>query len=98
MGLAGCVTGITALVKARRTGAYRPRGAIGGIVLGALAALFAASILMTYLTFPTQVNDYVNCLSQAQTSAQQQACADQFYKTIRLGTAAAAGQHTGNRA
>ena len=77
VGLAACVIGITALIKARRTGTYRPRGAIGGIVLGALATLISVPILVTYLAFPTQVNNYVNCLSQAQNSSQQQCVHDQ---------------------
>ncbi len=88
VGLAACVIGITALVKARRTGTYRPRGAIGGIVLGALATLISVPILVTYLAFPTQVDDYVNCLSQAQNSSQQQACMTRFYRSIHLGTSA----------
>jgi hypothetical protein len=85
VGLAACVIGITALVKARRTGSYRPRGAIGGIVLGALALLISVPILVTYLAFPTQVSNYVNCLSQAQNSSQQHACMTKFYKSIRFG-------------
>jgi len=88
VGLAACVIGITALVKARRTGTYRLRGAIGGIVLGALATLISVPILVTYLAFPTQVNNYVNCLSQAQNSSQQQACMTRFYRSIHLGTSA----------
>ncbi len=87
VGVAACVIGISALVKARRTGSYRPRWAIGGIVLGALATVISVPILVTYLAFPTQVNDYVNCLSQAQNSTQQQACMSKFYRSIRLGTA-----------
>ena len=86
IGLAACVIGITALIKSRRTGSYRPRGAIGGIVLGALATLISVPILVTYLAFPTQVNNYVNCLSQAQNSSQQQSCMTKFYHSIRLGT------------
>lgn len=86
VGLAACVIGITALIKARKTGSYRPRGAIGGIVLGALGALISVPILVTYLVFPTQVNNYVNCLSQAQNSSQQQSCMAKFYRSIHLGT------------
>jgi hypothetical protein len=88
VGLAACVIGITALVKARRTGTYRPRGAIGGIVLGGLATLISVPILVTYLAFPTQVNNYVNCLSQAQNSSQQQACMTKFYRSIHFGASA----------
>lgn len=84
IGVAACVIGITALRKARRTGTYRPRGAIGGIVLGALATLISIPILATYLAFPTQVDNYVTCLSQAQSSVDQHACENQFFKSIHL--------------
>jgi hypothetical protein len=86
VGISGCVIGITALVKARRTGTYRPRGAIAGIVLGALATLISVPILATYLAFPTQVDNYINCLRQAQNSAGQQSCMTKFYKSIHLGS------------
>jgi hypothetical protein len=84
VGLAACVIGISALVKARKTGAYRPRGAIGGIVLGVLGMLISVPILVTYLVFPTQLTNYVNCLSQAQNSTQQKACMNSFYRSINL--------------
>jgi hypothetical protein len=88
VGIAGCVIGITALRKARKTGSYRPRGAIGGIVLGAIAALLSIPILATYLAFPSQVDNYVKCLGQAQSSGAQQSCMDRFYRSIHLGSAA----------
>lgn len=98
VGVAACVIGITALRKARRTGVYRPRGAIGGIVLGALAALLAIPMLATYLAFPTQVNNYVKCLNLAQTPSEQRACQVQFFRSLHLSaglhrvTASPAGQ------
>jgi hypothetical protein len=85
VGVAALVIGVTAVIKARKTGSYRPRGAVGGIVLGALATLIAVPILATYLAFPTQVSNYVNCLHQAQTSSEQRACMTKFYKAIQLG-------------
>ncbi len=88
IGIAGCVIGITAVRKARKTGSYRPRGAIGGIVLGAIAALLSIPILATYLAFPSQVDSYVKCLSQAQSSGAQQSCMDRFYRSIHLGSSA----------
>lgn len=91
VGIAGLVIGITAVVKARRTGSYRPRGAIGGIVLGAMATLIAVPILATYLAFPTQVSNYVNCLHQAQNSSDQHACMTKFYKSIHIGAGLASG-------
>ncbi len=96
VGIAACVIGITALVKARRTGSYRPRGAFGGIVLGVLAALISLPTLALYLAFPTQVNNYVTCVSTAQTTAQQQACQKHFYKSVHLGAIRAQGRAQGS--
>jgi hypothetical protein len=93
IGLAGCIIGITALVSARRAGTYRPRGAIIGIVFGALAALVSVPILVTYLVFPTQVNSYVQCLSQAQSSHADQVCMTKFYKAIHLDAGASPAMH-----
>jgi hypothetical protein len=86
VGIAACAIGITALRKARKTGSYRPRGAIGGIVLGALGTLITVPILLTYLAFPTQVNNYLNCLRQNPSG--QQACMNKFYKSLHLGSVA----------
>jgi len=85
IGISACVIGITAVVKARKTGSYRPRGAVGGIVLGAIAVLLSIPILATYLAFPRQVDNYVKCMSQSQP---QQTCMDRFYKSIHLGAPA----------
>lgn len=85
IGAGSCVIGITAVLKARRTGTRRPGGAIGGIVLGAIATMISVPILITYLAFPGPVNRYVQCLSQAQSAGQQQTCVDHFYKQIHLG-------------
>jgi hypothetical protein len=90
IGIAACVIGITAVLKARKTGSYRPRGAVGGIVLGTLAAVLSIPILATYLAFPRQVDNYVKCVTQSnsQSSGNQQACMDKFYKSIHLGAPA----------
>jgi len=85
IGIAACVIGITAVVKARKTSSYRPRGAVGGIVLGAIAMLLSIPILATYLAFPRQVDNYVKCMSQSQP---QQTCMDRFYRSIHLGAPA----------
>jgi hypothetical protein len=90
IGLGSCVIGITAIRKARKTGSYRPRGAVGGIILGAMAALVSISILVTYLAYPTQVRNYVNCLGQAQTTSAQQRCMDRFYKSVHVGSSKSA--------
>ncbi len=93
VGIAGVVIGVSSLVKARKTGSYRPRFAVGGIVFGALATLISVPILATYLAFPTQVDNYVNCLHQAQNSSDQRACMTKFYKSIHIG---ALPPHSGN--
>jgi hypothetical protein len=85
VGIGSCIIGITAVIKARKTGSYRPRGSIGGIVLGALAAVLSIPILATYLAFPHQVDNYVKCLNQNQGSGSEQSCMDKFYKSIHVG-------------
>jgi formate-dependent nitrite reductase membrane component NrfD len=89
VGIAAFVIGITALLKARKSGSYRPRFAVGGIVLGAFATLISVSILAVYLSYPTQVKTYINCLHQAETSSDQQACMTKFYKSVHLGATSA---------
>ncbi len=84
VGVGSSVIGITAVLKARKTGSFRPRGSIGGIVLGALAALLSIPILATYLAFPRQVDNYVKCLNQ-NPSGNEQSCMNKFYKSIHLG-------------
>jgi hypothetical protein len=90
IGIGSCVIGITAVRKARKTGSFRPRGAVGGIILGAMAAVVSIPIIVTYLAYPTQVTNYVNCLSNAQSSSAQRACMNHFYKAIHLGSPASA--------
>jgi hypothetical protein len=82
-GPGACVLGITAIRKARRAGAYRPRWAIAGAVLGAMASTFAIPVLLLYLVFPRPLSAYVSCLSQAQSASGSQACTNQFYRAIQ---------------
>jgi len=84
IGVGACVIGITAVLKARKTGTYRPRGSVLGIVIGALATVVSIPILVLYLTYPHQVDNYINCLNQSQN---QQSCMDKFYKSIQPGAA-----------
>jgi hypothetical protein len=79
VGVAGAVIGITALVKASRTGAYRPRGAIGGIVLGAIATVFAGLMLMAFLLYPGPIRSYFKCMQVASTQTAQNACLNGLY-------------------
>jgi hypothetical protein len=90
VGIGSCVIGITAILKARKTGTLRPGGAVGGIVFGALATVISVPILAIYLAYPGALNNYVNCLSQAQNSSQQHACVSKFYRSTHIGDPAAA--------
>jgi hypothetical protein len=62
-------------------------------VLGVMAALLSIPILATYLAFPRQVDNYVKCVSQSQSSGGQQACMNRFYKSMHLGSAELRGTH-----
>jgi hypothetical protein len=82
-GPTACVLGITAMRKARRADAYRPRWAIAGVVLGVIASTFAIPVLLLYLVFPRPLTAYVTCLSRAQSASGSQACTDQLYQAIQ---------------
>ncbi|MGN6794090.1 MAG: hypothetical protein ACTHJW_17025 [Streptosporangiaceae bacterium] len=84
VGIGSCIIGITAVVKARKTGCYRPRGSIAGIVLGALTALLSIWILSIFLAFPHQVDNYIKCVNQ-NPSGTSQHCMHKFYKSLHPG-------------
>jgi hypothetical protein len=74
--------GGTAMSRARRAGSARPRGAIGGTILGVLGLAFSAVTLIVFALFWNQLSAYSNCLSGANTLTAQQACQHQFSQTI----------------
>ena len=80
--LAGLVLVIPALRAAKRGGTLRPRGAIGGLVLGLVGALFSGSALIGFTVFGPQVDAYGRCMDAATTSSQHQACQTQLEKAI----------------
>src|SRR6266566_2842451 len=67
--------GVTATKKARRDGTARPRWAVGGLALSALWLLVLA-------VFWPQLNTYYTCMGGANTVVAQQACHDQFTKSV----------------
>jgi hypothetical protein len=85
IGVASVVIGITAVLKARRTGSFRPRGVIGGIILGSLAAVLSIPLLAWYIAFPRPVDNYITCITQTQTTGGDKTCLDKFYRSIRSG-------------
>ena len=74
--------GVTAIRKARRGGAARPRWAVGGVVLGCIGLVFSALWLLVLAVFWPQLNTYYNCLGGANTVTAQQACHYQFTKSV----------------
>jgi hypothetical protein len=68
--------------RARRTGTTRPRGAVSGIVLGALGLAFSALWLLVLAVFGPQLNTYYNCMASANTVTAQQACHSQFTDSV----------------
>jgi hypothetical protein len=74
--------GTTASRKARRGGTARPRWAVGGVVLGCIGLVFSALWLLVLAVFWPQLNTYYNCMGGANTVTAQQACHDQFTKSV----------------
>jgi ABC-type amino acid transport system permease subunit len=74
--------GVTATRKARHSGTARPRWAVGGVVLGSLGLAFSALWLLVLAVFWPQLNTYYTCMGGANTVAAQQACHDQFTKSV----------------
>ena len=74
--------GATSTRKARRSGTARPRGAVGGIVLGGFGLALSALWLLVLAVFWPQLNAYYNCLGGANTVAAQQACHNQFTNSV----------------
>jgi hypothetical protein len=73
---------ITALSAAKRDGTRRPRGAVAGVVLGVLGALFSAFALVGFLVFWSQLMQYAHCMNGASTVATRSACQQQFDNSV----------------
>src|SRR5439155_9632259 len=74
--------GVTATKKARRGGTARPRWAVGGVVLGCIGQVFSTLWLLVLAVFWPQLNTYYTCMGGANTVVAQQACHDQFTKSV----------------
>lgn len=84
VGISACWIGFTAMRRSQRALTMRPRGAVAGIVLGAIGALLSAFVLVFFAAFWQQLNTYSQCLNQAQTPSAQQACANQWDRSTNL--------------
>jgi len=74
--------GVTASKRARRSGTARPRGAVGGVILGGLGLALSALWLLVLAVFWPQLNAYYTCMNSANTVATQQACHNQFTNSV----------------
>jgi len=63
---------------ARRAGTRRPRGVIAATILGLVGFVFSSFALAGFLIFHTELNQYANCMSGANTNATQTACQNQL--------------------
>jgi hypothetical protein len=73
---------VSARRQARREGTARPRGAFGGILLGAFGLALSLLGALAFALFWHQLMTYSTCLGQANSVAATQACQDQFTNTI----------------
>jgi hypothetical protein len=80
--LVGLALAISAMKAAKRAGTRRPRAAVGGVLLGAIGALFSGFALVGLLIFWSQYMQYADCLNGASTVATQNACQQQFENSI----------------
>jgi hypothetical protein len=74
--------GLTSTSKARRSGTSRPRGAVGGIVLGFIGVAFSVLALAAFAAFWPQLTQLSSCLAGANTLSAQQACQNQFSNSV----------------
>jgi hypothetical protein len=84
VGIAACWFGITAMRRARRALTMRPRGAVAGIVIGVIGSLVSVLLLVGFVAFWPQLNDFSRCLQSANTPSAQQACQDQLNRSVGI--------------
>src|SRR5262249_24743125 len=87
--LVALVLAFSTLSAAKRARARRPGGAVAGAVLGIIAAGFSGFVLLGFMIFGTQLDQFANCINGANTVAEQRACQDQLVNSInaKLGIA-----------
>ena len=86
------VLAFSAMSGAKRAGTRRPRGALVGAILGVIGLLFSGFALLGFLIFGAQLDQYSNCMSGANTVAEQQACQNQLDNSITSRIGALGGQ------
>jgi len=83
--LAGVVAmwlAVTALARARRNRTARPHGSAAATVVAGLGILMSMVMLLAFAVFGRQLSAYGRCLSEAGTTAAQQACQAQLTREL----------------
>jgi hypothetical protein len=83
--LAGVVAmwlAVTAQVRARRGRTARPRGSAAATAIAGVGILLSVILLLAFAMLGQQMSAYGRCLSEAGTSAAQQACRVQFTRAV----------------
>ncbi|HEY7146127.1 MAG TPA: hypothetical protein VH637_17955 [Streptosporangiaceae bacterium] len=83
VGVGACWLGITALRQSRRGETWRPRGAIFGIVFGAIGALLSMMLLILFTLIWPQLTRFSQCLDSANTLSAQHACTTQLNNSVK---------------
>lgn len=74
--------GVTAVVRAGRVHAARPRGVAVSIVVGSIGVVTSGALLVTFGVLGRQLSNYGQCLSAANTIATQQSCYHNFQHRV----------------
>ena len=83
--LAGVVAmwlAVSARVQARRGHTARPHGSAAATVIAGAGILLSVVLLLAFVMLGRQMSAYGRCLSEANTSAAQQACRVQFTRAV----------------
>jgi hypothetical protein len=80
--IAGLVLAFTTMSAARKARTRRPRGVLGGAVLGVISTVVCGFVLAGFLIFWTQLHQYANCENAANTTATQTACQNQLNTAV----------------
>jgi hypothetical protein len=81
--IAAIVLGVRELRRAGRERVATPGAAIAGLLAGTVGAVLALIITAAVVAFYPQVRDYTDCLSGANTVADQQQCRAEFERGVQ---------------
>jgi hypothetical protein len=74
---------IMTMSAAKRAGTRRPRGVVAATILGSVGFVFCSFALAGFLVFHTELSQYANCVSGANTTAAKTACENQLDNSVR---------------